>query len=687
MFVATLALRGLKCTFHRVLFLLPFHKGSAKIYDFLSFSSVSKKTFIVSKLFKRQSYDRCSICPSYLCPIDSKFVRRPKKTNGNEDKKRLSKESLRKASRIFRYVRPYAGSFTAGMLLITISSVVTLLVTRLWGQLGGVGTGSELEADPREVMNFSFDFTDLKSIILAIFVILIVQAAISYIRVVLFANVTENMMLNLRKDTYERVIRMPMQYFNEQRVGEMNSRISADITAIQDVFTVTLVELLRQLVIIVGGIIALLIFSPTLTGIMLSTLPVMMVVAVIFGRYIRKLSKVTQDKVAESNVIVQETFTGIVNVKSFANELYEVARYMGKLSDIRAFALQGARWRGAFASFIILFIFGAISIVIFKGADLMQSGELAREHFFTFLLMSGLVAGSIGGIASQFGVLQRGIGAIENVMDLLDLEPEPVWQSDQERTQTLNLQGAIRFDRVAFRYPSRPDVAVLNAISFDIQAGSQVAIVGHSGAGKSTIASLLLRFYSPDSGEIYFDSLPAGSLELSALRNQMAYVPQEVLLFGGTIRENIAYGEPDASDDRIRAAARQANALDFIEQFPEGLETVVGERGIQLSGGQRQRIAIARAVLKNPRILILDEATSSLDSESERLVQDALDKLMKGRTSVVIAHRLSTIRGADNILVLDRGEVAETGTHDTLISQDGIYRKLVLGLEERQTAS
>lgn len=614
-------------------------------------------------------------------------MKRPKKNNTPEDKKRLSKESLRKASRIFRYVRPYAGSFTAGMLLITISSVVTLLVTRLWGQLGGVGTGGGLEADPRELMNFSFDFTDLKSIILAIFVILIIQAAISYIRVILFANVTENMMLNLRKDTYERVIRMPMQYFNEQRVGEMNSRISADITAIQDVFTVTLVELLRQLVIIVGGIVALLIFSPTLTGIMLSTLPVMMVVAVIFGRFIRKLSKVTQDKVAESNVIVQETFTGIVNVKSFANELYEVARYMGKLSDIRSFALRGARWRGAFASFIILFIFGAISIVIFKGADLMQSGELAREHFFTFLLMSGLVAGSIGGIASQFGVLQRGIGAIENVMDLLDLEPEPVWVTDREASNTLDLKGAIRFDQVAFRYPSRPDVAVLNAISFDIQAGSQVAIVGPSGAGKSTIASLLLRFYSPDSGEIYFDGLPAGSLELSALRQQMAYVPQEVLLFGGTIRENIAYGEPDASDDRIRAAARQANALDFIEQFPEGLETVVGERGIQLSGGQRQRIAIARAVLKNPRILILDEATSSLDSESERLVQDALDKLMKGRTSVVIAHRLSTIRGADNILVLDRGEVAETGTHDTLIAQDGIYRKLVMGLEERQTAS
>lgn len=605
-------------------------------------------------------------------------MRKPKKgSSDKEDKPKLSKERLRKATRIFRYVRPYVGSFTAGMVLITLSSVVTLLITRLWGQLGGVGTGTESMSDERSYFNFTIDFADLGSLLWLIFGVLVLQAGMSYLRVILFANVTENMMLNLRRDTYERIVRMPMQYFNEQRVGDLNSRLSADITSIQDVFTTTLVELLRQLIIIVGGIVALLLFSPTLTGIMLATLPVMMIVAVVFGRFIRKLSKDTQDKVAESNVIVQETFTGIVNVKSFANELLEIGRYVTKLSDIRSYALRGARWRGAFASFIILFIFGAISIVIFKGADLMQSGELAREHFFTFLLMTGLVAGSIGGIASQFGVLQRGIGAIENVMDLLELEPEKVALTPGGGEET-KLQGAIAFKNVVFHYPSRADITVLNKLSFEVAPGEQVAIVGASGAGKSTIASLLLRFYDPVEGEVLFDDLPAGYYDLTSFRKQVAYVPQEVLLFGGSIRENIAYGKPDADEAAIREAARQANALDFIDQFPEGMNTLVGERGIQLSGGQRQRIAIARAVLKDPGILILDEATSSLDSESERLVQDALEKLMRGRTSVVIAHRLSTIRNADKILVLEGGKLIEQGRHDELLqNENGLYRNLV----------
>lgn len=600
-----------------------------------------------------------------------------------KDRKKLTRERLRKALRIFRYVKPHSGSFTIGMVLITVSSVFTLLITRLWGQLGGVGTSDQTTSDMRQLPGFAIDFGNLGNIIGAIFAVLLIQAAISYVRVMLFARVTEDVMLNLRRDTYERIVRMPMAYFNEQRVGDLNSRLSADVTSVQEVFTTTLVELLRQLIIIVGGIIALVIFSPTLTGIMLATLPVMIVVAVVFGRFIRKLSKNTQDKVAESNVIVQETFTGIVNVKSFTNEAFEVMRYLGKLTDIREFALKGARWRGAFASFIILFIFGAISIVIFKGADLMQDGQLAREHFFTFLLMTGLVAGSIGGIASQFGVLQRGIGAIENVMDILDLSPELPPSKALSSGNDVVLRGEVSFDRVSFHYPSRAEIQVLNELSFKVQAGSHTAIVGASGAGKSTIASLVLQFYMPVSGEIRFDGLPAGSYDLHELRHNMAYVPQEVILFGGTIRENIAYGRPDASYDDIRAAARQANALDFIERFPEAFDTLVGERGIQLSGGQRQRIAIARAVLRNPTLLILDEATSSLDSESERLVQDALEKLMNGRTSMVIAHRLSTIRNADQIIVLDRGRVAETGTHTTLMAlESGLYRRLASGSAE-----
>ncbi|MDP4953062.1 MAG: ABC transporter ATP-binding protein/permease [Flavobacteriales bacterium] len=602
------------------------------------------------------------------------------KDENKSKKARLSKESFKSALRILSYLKPHRFAFFIGIVIITISSALTLLVTRLWGQLGGVGTQSPQEEKIQEYFNVEIDMHDLKSIALLIFIVLLVQAVMSFGRVYMFADITEKIMLKLRKDTYTRLVRMPMQYFNEQRVGDLNSRISSDITSIQDVFTTTLVELFRQFIIIIGGILALLYFSPTLTFIMLGTLPVMIVVAVVFGRFIRKLSKKTQDKVAESNVIVQETFTGIINVKSFANEAFEILRYVGSITQIKQYAMKGAIWRGAFSSFIIVFIFGAITLIIWQGSELAEEGVLNPDQFFAFLLMTGLVAGSIGGLASQFGTLQKGIGAIENVMDILELEPEVIEVDEAASARIENkerLSGAIRFDQLSFEYASRKDITVLRNVSFDIDAGKQVALVGSSGSGKSTLASLVLRLYDPSEGAIMMDGKDAREYDLTYLRSHMAYVPQEVILFGGSIRENIAYGDPDADEKAILVAAQQANAMEFIDQFPDGLETIVGERGIQLSGGQRQRIAIARAVLKNPRILILDEATSALDSESERLVQDALDKLMQGRTSLVIAHRLSTIRKADKIVVLEQGEVKEMGTHDELMQvESGVYRHL-----------
>ncbi|MDA0882054.1 MAG: ABC transporter ATP-binding protein [Bacteroidetes bacterium] len=614
-----------------------------------------------------------------LLSIPSTVSKKDKDENKSK-KARLSKESFKSALRILSYLKPHRFAFFIGIVIITISSALTLLVTRLWGQLGGVGTQSPQEEKIQEYFNVEIDMHDLKSIALLIFIVLLVQAVMSFGRVYMFADITEKIMLKLRKDTYTRLVRMPMQYFNEQRVGDLNSRISSDITSIQDVFTTTLVELFRQFIIIIGGILALLYFSPTLTFIMLGTLPVMIVVAVVFGRFIRKLSKKTQDKVAESNVIVQETFTGIINVKSFANEAFEILRYVGSITQIKQYAMKGAIWRGAFSSFIIVFIFGAITLIIWQGSELAEEGILNPDQFFAFLLMTGLVAGSIGGLASQFGTLQKGIGAIENVMDILELEPEVIEVDEAASARIENkerLSGAIRFDQLSFEYASRKDITVLRNVSFDIDAGKQVALVGSSGSGKSTLASLVLRLYDPSEGAIMMDGKDAREYDLTYLRSHMAYVPQEVILFGGTIRENIAYGDPNADEKAILLAAQQANAMEFIEQFPDGLETIVGERGIQLSGGQRQRIAIARAVLKNPSILILDEATSALDSESERLVQDALDKLMQGRTSLVIAHRLSTIRKADNIIVLEQGEVKEMGTHDELMQvESGVYRHL-----------
>jgi ABC-type multidrug transport system fused ATPase/permease subunit len=474
---------------------------------------------------------------------------------------------------------------------------------------------------------------------------------------------------------------MPMGFFDTRRVGDLNSRVSADVTSIQDVFTTTLSELLRQLIIIVGGILALLYFSVTLTLLMLATLPVMIIAAILFGRFIRKLSKRTQDQVAESNTIVQETLTGITSVKSFANEAWELMRYVGSIRDIRSLAMKGAIWRGAFGSFIILFIFGAITLVIFKGAELMTTGGLASEHFFTFLLMTGLVAGSIGGIAAQFSALQRGLGAIESLMEMMDEPREVVETNDANAQKPVNLNGDVTFKDVYFHYPNREDVAVLNGINLRVAPGERVALVGASGAGKSTIASLLLRFHDPVSGDVSIDGTPLKDFPLSSLRKRMAFVPQEVILFGGDIRTNIAYGRFDATQAEIEAAARKANAFEFIQSFPEGFDTLVGERGVQLSGGQRQRIAIARAILRDPDLLILDEATSALDASSEKEVQLALDTLMKGRSSLIIAHRLSTIKSADKIAVLSNGSIVEIGQHEELLAKKGAYQKLVKNQE------
>ena len=576
------------------------------------------------------------------------------------------------------YLRPHAWGYALGVLIISLSGVLTLLVTRLWGQLGGVGASTGEEAgveSPMAMLNI--DMHSLTEVGWLILIVLAVQATLSFGRVLLFAKMTEDMMLAMRNDAFEAIVSMPMKFFDTRRVGDLNSRVSADITAIQDVFTTTLAELLRQIIIIVGGILALLYFSVTLTLLMLATLPVMIIAAILFGRFIRKLSKRTQDQVAESNTIVQETLTGIISVKSFANEAWEVVRYLNSIKDIRSLAMRGAIWRGAFASFIILFIFGAITLVIFKGAELMMEGGLASEHFFTFLLMTGLVAGSIGGIAAQFSALQRGLGAIESLMELMEESREEVVTRDDQAYPALQLRGDVSFEDVHFHYANRADVNVLTGVNLRIEPGKRVALVGPSGAGKSTIASLLQRFHDPTAGVIKVDGQPLDQYDLTGFRKRIAFVPQEVILFGGDIRSNIAYGKTDASDAAIRSAAEQANALAFIESFPNGFATVVGERGVQLSGGQRQRIAIARAILRDPDILILDEATSALDASSEKEVQLALDALMKDRSSLIIAHRLSTIKNADQIAVLSEGTILEIGTHDTLIASGGAYKKLV----------
>jgi ABC-type multidrug transport system fused ATPase/permease subunit len=508
--------------------------------------------------------------------------------------------------------------------------------------------------------------------------LLAVQAGLSFFRILWFVEVGERALADLRQDVYRRMIEFPMAFFGQRRVGELASRLSSDVSTIQDTFTTTLAEGIRSVINLIVCMGLILYTSVKLTLFMLAMLPVVIVVAIFFGRFIRKISREAQDKLAETNVIVEETLQGIQNVKSFTNELYERARYGSVLQDFVRIVLRLAVYRGAFASFIIFALFGVIIGMLWYGIRLVEVGEMTIGQLTSFIFFTGFIGAAFGSFSEYYAQIQRTIGATERIRELLNEPTEPVNapETDTHKLRT-PLQGKVEFQSVSFRYPSRTEVEVLADVSFTVQPGQQVALVGPSGAGKSTVAGLLLRFHTPQTGTILFDSQAADSYDLTHLRQHLAIVPQDVYLFGGTIRQNIAYGKLDATDAEIRVAAQQANALEFIDQFPQGLDTLVGERGIKLSGGQRQRIAIARAVLRNPTILILDEATSSLDSESERLVQEALDRLMKGRTTFVIAHRLSTIRQADQILVLDHGCVVEAGTHTELMTiPNGLYAQL-----------
>lgn len=580
---------------------------------------------------------------------------------------KLDKATLRKAMRIFRYLRPHRWSMVLGLLLLLITTGLALLFPGLLGQLVDAAKG---DASAQQQL-----FEGIDRVAMTLFAVFLGQAVFGYFRIVVFNRITTDMLNKLRTDTYEHLLRLPMLFFARNRVGELNSRISADVSMVQEALTSNLAELVRQVLTVAAGVVLLATVSWELTLTMLSVIPVVAIVAVFFGRFVTKLSKQVQDKIAESSVIVDETLQGVQNVKAFVNERWEALRYGKVVNDVRRLALKSGHWQGAFVSFIILCMFGAIVLVIWRGVRLMAAGEISTGELVTFIMYSIFIGASIGAIPEVVNRMLKAIGASERLMDIQEEPMEAV--SLAPKRQTLSLRGAVRFEQVAFHYASRADVPVLLDVSFNAEPGERIALVGPSGAGKSTIASLVLRFYDPVDGRVVIDGKDAREYDLTALRDRMAIVPQEVLLFGGTIRENIAYGKPGASDAEIEDAARKANALDFIRSFPTGMETVVGERGIQLSGGQRQRIAIARAVLKDPAILILDEATSALDSESERLVQEALDQLMKGRTSLVIAHRLSTVRDADRILVLDKGRVLESGTHDELIADvGGVYHSL-----------
>jgi ATP-binding cassette subfamily B protein len=590
---------------------------------------------------------------------------------------RITGESLREAAGLLAYLLPYKVRFVAALFALFLSSLLALAFPYLTGKLVDRAIAGSAPAGP------ALWQAGINAIMLTLLGALALQAVFSFFHSISFAAVGERSLADLRRDTYARLIRLPMAFYSQRRVGELTSRISADLSQIDSALVGTIPQFLRQLATLAGGGLLLLLTSVQLTLFMLFSVPPLVIVAVLFGRWMRRVSREAQDKLADSNVIVEESLQGILNVKAFTNERFELNRYRDSLQSYVGAVLRGARYRATFGAFITFALFGAVVLVLWYGARLVEGGGLTAGELTRFMLYTMFVGGAIGSFAELYSQLQRTLGATQRVREILqesaeDLENvQAALAPSSDGVHVRKLHGDVKFDQVTFSYPSRRDVQVLRNVSLAARAGERVALVGPSGAGKSTLVSLLLRLYDPDAGHIVIDGRDARDYQLTELRRHMAIVPQDVMLFGGSIAENIAYGKPGASEAEIVEAASKANADEFIARFPEGYQTRVGERGIQLSGGQRQRVAIARAILKNPSILILDEATSSLDSESERLIQQALEGLMKGRTSVIIAHRLATVRNADRIFVIKDGEIVESGTHTELVERDnGVYRTL-----------
>ncbi len=574
---------------------------------------------------------------------------------------------LTQLRRLLAFTRPYRVRLAVGIVAVGISSAFGLAFPLLIRDLfntafGGAAFGGTGGA------------AGLTRIALTLTGLFVLQAVFNYVRTYNLGLVGEALVADLRRTLFGHVIGLSVRFFEERKTGEITSRLTSDIGTVQNAVSQALAQFVNQLITLVGGIVVLLVLDLRLTLVMLAIVPAVVLAGAAFGRRLRRISTRFQDAVGDANANAEEAISGIRVVQSFTAEGLERERYGSAIDISYALALKRLRVRALFIPTVILAMFLGIGVVLFYGSRLVLSGALQGGDLIAFLLITVFVAGSIGTFTGLYAQLQEALGASKRIFELLDARSE--LEEPERPVRLATPRGEVRFDGVAFRYGGRESTLVLDGIDLEAPPGTVLALVGPSGAGKSTLVSLVPRFYDPSEGRILLDGVDLRDLPLAELRGHIGIVPQETQLFSGTVADNIRYGRPGADDDAVVRAARAAHADDFIRAFPDGYATLVGERGVKLSGGQRQRVAIARALLKDPRILILDEATSSLDSESEALVQEALQRLMVGRTTFVIAHRLSTVLGADRLLVLDGGRIVQRGTHRALLEQGGLYREL-----------